>query len=1163
MEYHYGYVFSKPFFPQTGTRITVLMLIFFLPLYLSSKTLNVTLNYDLSYNKGEELSNGNGLLKYASSSTLSSGNWIRIATDSPGIYKLTFEDLVSMQVPVQGAYSANIRIHGYGGVLPENAGIERYDDIPELAIMMFDGGDNNFDPGDYLLFYSPGPNKWRYNSQNTAYEFLPNIYSDFAYYFVTVGDRQGKRISQYTQPESATTEIRHYDHRDVQNSELVNLIKSGRGWYGDLYDIVTEREYSFNNISIKQGTKLELRFSVVARSFSGSSFTLLIDGINHTLPVSPVISDYTTNFAHISTNVFTQNAPAEFSKATVKYNKSSGMDAGWLNFIEVNATADLTYRNRTLDFRAVNATENVEYLIANAPSTYQLWEVTSQITPKNVIAENQSGTLHFKSVADTVREYILASESDYKKPSFIEPVANQNLHSWSTPTMLIIAPPQFMSEAVRLATFHGNNDDMEVAVVTPQAIYNEFSSGAQDISAIRDFIKMLWHKAEPNNLPRYVLLFGDASYDFKDRIDSNTNLVPTYQSPESLHPIYSFATDDYFVCIDDHEGGNVSDVVDIGIGRLPVVTLEEAAMAVDKIIHYATARENVSGDWRNVITFVADDEDGNIHMSQADQIATMIDTTYRNYNVDKIFLDAYQQESMAGGQRSSDATAAINQRVNKGSLIINYTGHGGETGWTKEEILQVKDIVGWTNYDRLPVFMTATCEFSRYDDPERISGGEYAFLNKKGGAIALFTTARPTYGTPNFVLARNFYNIALAPVNGHMPRLGDIIRMAKVESTASDNIKKFVLLGNPALTMAYPELRVITTEINGHSIDNISSDTLKALQEVTIKGMVTDNSNVKISDFNGVVNPTVFDKPSNIVTLGSDGNTPMTFSLLRNIIYKGQVEVKNGEFEFSFIVPRDIAYNFGNGKISYYASNDQTDASGHTSIIVGGFSDGNIEDNTGPVVTLYMNDSTFRDGGFTNENPIMLAYITDQSGINTLGNSIGHDIIGILDGNTQNPYILNEYYEANLNTYKNGSITYPFFNLEPGPHTLTLQLWDVNNNPSEVSIRFNVATGNQIVLADIEAWPNPMVNDINFFIGHNQAGKELDAELAIYDLAGARVAYLGNKLLPAGYRSQVFRWDGTETGGKPLASGLYIANLRVKTPEGYVSDKSVKIIIAR
>ncbi len=1100
-------------------------------------------------------SSGNGVMRYAAKSGLAEGTWVRISVTEAGIYRLTYQDLVNMQLPVSGILSSSLKIHGYGGMLPEIAGEERYDDLPEIAITVVDGGDNRFDPGDYLLFYSPGPDEWKYHIPDSVWIYKENIYSDYTYYFVRISDEAGKRIANAGQPGSANTVINFYNYRAVVNPELYNLIKSGRGWYGDLFDIVTSRDYAFPEASLKPKTDINIRFSAVARSFKGSNFKLMLNGVEHYLPIQPVQSDYTTNFAYIATTRFIQQAPQAFNTLKVVYNKSAGADNGWLNFVEINAVALLRYNNEQYFFRNNVLRGNVEYSVSDVPAGIMVWDITDPQSPQFVKGALQGNTYLFKAYADTIREYVMFDPGKAKSPSFVEKVSNQNLHGMPTPDMLIIAPDIFINEAYRLATFHANHDGLSVSVVTPQAIYNEFSSGAQDISAIRDFIKMLWHKAEPANKPRYVLLFGDASFDYKDRLADNTNFVPTYQSPESLHPVTSLATDDFFVSIDDREGGNSNDIIDIGIGRLPVISEKQATMAVDKIIHYTTARELVNGDWRNVIAFVADDEDGNVHMAQADSLARIINSLWPQYNTDKIFLDAFVQETLAGGQRSPEANAAINERVNKGALLINYTGHGGETGWTKEEILQVKDINGWRNYNRLPVFMTATCEFSRYDDPTRVSGGEYAFLNDKGGAIALFTTARPTFGTPNFTLAKNFYETALQPMNGRMPRLGDIIRLSKQRSSATDNTKKFVLLGDPAMTMAYPEYKVISTGV---------PDTIRALDKVTITGMVTDEDGNKLNNFNGTVIPTVYDKASEITTYGSEGNTAMSFFLRRNIIYKGKAEVKNGDFSFTFIVPRDIAYQYGTGKISYYATDGVSDASGQDSdMIVGGFTDNAITDFEGPLVDLFINDSSFVNGGITDENPVLLAYVADESGINTIGNGIGHDITAILDGDTQNPMILNDYYQAEVNSFSRGIIRYPVFGLDPGPHTLTLKLFDVYNNSSETTLNFIVAGGSDIILSELAAWPNPVRDFVNFTIEHNQAGTEMQVTFNLYDVSGKKIIEKENTILPEGYRTLIYNWDGTADGIKRVTSGFYIANIKIQTSTGLSDSRSVKVIIAR
>ncbi|MFH1119610.1 MAG: type IX secretion system sortase PorU [Bacteroidota bacterium] len=1119
---------------------------------------------EIATDNSRQLKTGNKQ-EYAPASVLSKGEWFRVSVSETGLHQLNYNDLTAMGMQVAGMNSANIRIHGHaGGMLPEKAGDFRHDDLPEIPVLVSDGGDGIFNAGDYLLFYAQGPTRWKFNTETSLFEHKSHLYSGNTFYYITAGEEAGKRIQEFPQPSSTpAVTVTTYDWFKAYQPNDANLIKSGKEWYGDVFDIITDRDYTFNGFDPDVSKQAYVRLSVAARATQISTFTLKAAGKIFNLYVSPVVAEYNTAYAKVSTETFLIDQPEFSSGFNLKFNKPSSSSLGWLNFIEVNANAKLKYAGGQLSFRRTGLQGVAEYRISEVNKPVLLWDVTDPFSPGFINVVASGGQVSFKALADTLREYILSDDQSYLKPVFVEKVANQNLHGLSGYEMVIVTHPDFAQEAARLATFHAQQSNLDVIVIQPQVIYNEFSSGSQDISAIRDFMRMLRIRAGETNKPRFLLLFGDASYDPMNRIGGNTNYIPTFQSPESLHPVTSYATDDFFGCLDDNEGGLASDVPDIGIGRLPVQTLAEATMAVDKIIYYATASDKAHGDWRNVISFVADDGDGNSHMQQADMIATMIDTTYSNFNVDKIFFDAYSQVSTPGGQRIPDATEAINQRMDKGALIMNYTGHGGEVGWAHERVLEVADINSWTNYDRMPVFMTATCEFSRYDDPLMQSAGELVFLNPNGGGIALFTTSRPTFGTPNFSLARSFYDIAFSPVEGEMPHLGDLIRISKLAAGADNNSKKFVLLGDPAMKMAYPAFNVITLEINGRDIHE-STDTLKALSEITISGMIADHQGNRISDFNGLVIPVVYDKKNMVKTFGSDGSSPMTFSVRRNIIYKGKVNAVDGMFTFSFIVPRDIAYQFGPGKISYYATDGLRDAAGYfDDLVVGGFSERQLEDQSGPEVSLFMNDRKFKPGGYTDQNPVMLAFVEDISGVNTIGNGIGHDIVAILDEQSDNPFILNDFYQSDLNTYKSGVITFPFHNLSAGHHTIRVKVWDVNNNSSEATTEFVVAGSGELTLGRFEAWPNPMNDQITFEFEHNQAGQELIAELDIYTLSGSKVATLDNQILAEGFRTTVFGWDGRSSEGYLLSNGFYIGRLRIKTETGLSSEKSVKIIIAR
>jgi hypothetical protein len=464
----------------------------------------------------------------------------------------------------------------------------------------------------------------------------------------------------------------------------------------------------------------------------------------------------------------------------------------------------------------------------------------------------------------------------------------------------------------------------------------------------------------------------------------------------------------------------------------------------------------------------------------------------------------------------------------------------------------------------MAVFVTATCEFTRYDDPNRISAGEYVFLNPNGGGISLFTTARATFGGSNLSLNKGFYKYAFEKTSGGHYAMGDLIRLAKLESSSESNDMKFVLLGDPALKIAYPKYSVETLYINEKPVSSVS-DTLKALSSVSISGEIVDGSGNTISDYNGTIYSTVFDKESIVTTLGHDeGSYPQVFKLRNNIVYKGKSEIINGKFSYSFIVPKDIGYQYGNGKISYYAENGIDDATGYDErLIIGGYKNTGSNDETGPDVTLFMNDTLFKSGAITDPNPVLFAKVFDASGINTVGNSIGHDIVAIIDNNTENQYVLNDFYEADLNSFQYGKVKFPFFNLEPGKHELSLRIWDVFNNPTEAQLKFVVVDGNSIAINELINYPNPFMSETSFRFKHNKAGSPLDVEIEIYDLSGRLVAVLNQQNINDGYISTPIQWDGTSSGGVKLNGGIYIYHLKATDEKGQSTYAVKKLIIAR
>ncbi len=1118
---------------------------------------------------------------YAANSVLKTGEWFKLAVFNSGIQILTYDDLVSMGFNLSGVDPRNIRIYGNGGgILPERNDVPRFDDLKENAIYVSGENDGRFDGGDYILFYGKGPVNWTYDSINDLFIHTKNYYAGYAGYFITASLGPGKRLSS----EPSITAPADYIANDFIDynffeKDSINLIKSGREWFGDFFDVNTSYSYSFNFPNIITSKNVKIRTSLVGRSFGSTSFHIKLNGtqIKEAI-IYPVSPQYDDAYASMTNSTIQVPAPSSQMNINLLYDKKGLNAVGWLNYLEMNANRSLAFTGGQMRFRNTESINKgvSEFNISNANSQMLVWDITDFTEPKNVEGILNGSTYTYKILTDELKEFIAFDGTSYYKPESLGAVANQNLHGLGQYDMVVITNSSFEAEANRLADAH-RAEGLSVIVVIPELLYNEFSSGVQDATAIKDFMKMFYDRAGSDSLkmPKYLCLFGDGSYDNLSRISDNTNFIVTYQTQNSLDPAFSLTVDDYYGFLDDNEGGYFGGSLDIGVGRITVKSYDEAKGVVDKILNYMTKAEinpeingcsfnnNVSnyGDWRNMVCFVADDsDDGNNFMGESDVIAEKINSKYKNYNVDKIYLDAYEQVSTPGGQRSPMANSDINKRVEKGALIMNYIGHGGELGWSHEQILTVSDIVGWKNKYNTPFFLTATCEFSRYDDPKRTSAGEYVLINPNGGGVSLFSTSRLAYSGSNAAIANYFYDFIFKKTGGKYLRVGDAVRGAKNKMSCSSSVSTFTMLGDPALKLNYPELNCITATINGHPV-SVNPDTVKALVKVSISGFVGDENGIKKTDFNGLIFPTVFDKK---MLLPTKNNPPMTFYLQKNLIYKGKASVTNGDFSFEFIVPKDIAYKYGNGRISYYTHNGNSDGAGYfEDFIIGGASDNNITDNLGPEVKIYLNDEKFVSGGVTNENPLLLAYIDDTSGINTVGSGIGHDIAAVLDNSTENTYVLNEYYESDLNTYKSGKVKFPFKSLSEGNHTVKLKVWDVFNNSSETSVDFVVAASAELALSHVLNYPNPFTTYTEFWFEHNQPCCGLTAQIQIFTISGKLIKTINSYVQTHGYRADPIPWDGLDDYGDRIGKGVYIYKLRVKNDNGEYCEKLEKLVIIR
>ena len=1106
---------------------------------------------------------------YVANSVLQSGTWYRISVQKDGIYKVTWEDLSSLGVPVSGLRHANISVFGRGGgMLPEANADFRYDDLPELPIEMHAGSDDSFDAGDYFLFYATGPHKWQYDTQQQLFTHQFNIYDNKAYYFICVdaGIGEKKRIASSETNESPTQTVNTYTAYGFYEVDSRNLSGGGRNWYGTRFDGATSESYMLTlPSSVNQAGRLTV--AVAATSIRYSTFSVAVNGQSIGSVGVPALAG--ADLAEVTIRDLTLPARGGSVTVDLSYNKPTTSSVGYLDYLEWQIPCALRMESRQTPFcapQSVAPSAVSRFELSNATQNVKIWDVTD-IPFVHAMATTLSGsTMHFVDESEQLHHYVAFTPDVAYSVQTEGKVANQNLHGTSLVDMVIVSHPDFISQAERLAAFHRENDGMSVKIVTPQQVYNEFSGGSQDVTAIRDYMKMIYDKTEGAQ-PGYLLLFGRPSYDYRGIEGSCKLYVPNYQNLTIDNDNSLRANDDYFSLLDENEGGNCMGALDIAVGRFPVSSSEQARIAVDKTIRYATtsilgegSQSCNYGDWKNVATYVADDEDGVTHVGTADAVAQIAGASNPNINLDKIYLDAYRQVSYSSSARYPEVTTAINNRMNRGCLLFTYVGHGGKYGWSAERIIELTDIMGWRNRYNQPWMVTLTCEFGWYDRG-LVSPAELVFLNENGGASAMITTSRRAFTVSNDVYARHLNEVVFCKANNQPYRVGDLNKLTKNSCGGTySQLNMIYVMGDPALQLRLPTLKVVTDSVNGIAVTDFS-DTLRALSRVHVDGHIEDEFGNLMPGFSGAVYPSIYDKKQINHTLQNDPDSDyFEFEVQKSLLFKGNATVRNGRFSFDFILPKDINYAYGNGKMSYYANSSDADAAGAFSeVVIGGMSENAIVDTKGPDIELYMNDENFVNGGEVNPSPTLLVRLRDDYGINTTGNGIGHDLVAILDDGEQ--WVMNNYYEAERDSFNCGSIRYPLENLSVGTHTLKVRAWDILNNVSESELEFRVVSDQGLVLDHVLNYPNPFTTHTSFYFEHNQPGATLDILVTIYTISGKVVRTLESTQSLQGYRSDPIEWDGLDDFGDKIGKGTYLYRLRVRTQDGQQAEKFEKIVI--
>lgn len=1152
------------------------------------------------------------LTKAIEDSPFSQGVWYKIPINKAGFFQLDTQYLTELGLDPDNLDPRNIQIWGTSGhELPEPNDSPR-PTLRQFPIQVLGEEDGRFNADDRVVFYQGGVNRVFYNETLGRFEHAIHKYSELGYVFLTVGDIPGRRISTLSAT-GATPTLSSFERFSWKEEELFKAeadIKSGRQWLGQEFTTSIQQgaQVIFTDTLVGLlGSEVKIEVLLAGRALNiSSNFDLFANGSSlATIAVFPISTfDGETGLAArerlFSGSVSTSNLGGQVLELSAEYRHRTASATGWIDFVRAWYQSSFTAKNNQLLAHLKPQSQTFSRAVLDGFSSQPfVWDVSDvQNAVALPIMPNGNGfEIFFRSSIPTT----IHAQIDPFTPELGQRIANQNLTGIATfPEYIIVTSEVLLEQAQRLATYRRGRSGVEAVVVTQNQIFNEFSGGVADFVAIRDFVKHLWDVTpSPERLPKHLLLFGNTHYDYKgieakgSTTAFQTNHVFTYQTNQSFERLSSFGSDDFFGLLDDDEGAweifgrNDSDLVDrvdIGVGRIPAETVSDAAVVVDKIIEY----ENPAnfGDWRSVVTFLSDDDvsgnsnDRDLHLINADVVADQISNDSTSIRLNKIYLLSFTPETTPVGRRFPEATRQVIESVNRGTLILNYSGHGDEQVLADERVFQSELIPEFTNKGKYPIFITATCQFGRFDDTIEQSGAEKAMFFPNAGMIGSFTTTRVVFtsrnlGDNNFGLNLNLNQYLIERDDeGLPPRLGDIYRETKNTSPGFvENGRKFILLGDPYMRLGLPQRDIRIEQINGNDLD---SDTLKlqALETVALNGSVRSANEQIDADFNGQVTVTLFDGRRVVNYPEKDWTAqvcnqfnPCRYFVQNDILFKGQVTVRNGRFQTNFIIPKDIAFSELSGRVHLYAQDAAQDASGSFSrLLIQGINPQAGNDTRGPELQVYLNDEVFTDGMLVNAQPILRAELSDNSGINTAGTGVGHELLATINTSPETVLILNDFYTSDLDDFRKGSLETTLPELEAGDYTMSLRAWDVFNNLSEQQIRFSVAQTSDLVIRNVFNYPNPMTERTRFVFEHNQSsGTPISVRIRVFTLSGRPVTQLESEEITSGNLLSL-DWNGRDMDGDRIANGTYLYHVRVVSEglEGRSSaEKIEKLVIIR
>ncbi len=1095
--------------------------------------------------------------QYAAHSVLADGEWWKIGITDAGIYRIGADDIDG----IAGCTTADIAIFGcQGGALNSKNGSQRIDDLQEIPLQIVDNNGNGiFETGDYLIFFATGPNYWRYDTDLNRFTYSNHPYAATNFVFLTLKSGSHSRLTTYQQLTSTGGTVTTCRSVALHEQDLTNTHKTGQIWVGERFSgSNNQHSISLTLPAIPTGN-IKVRYNLAAVSTAPSEFKITLNGTTRSI-------NFSAGARHKITN---DEFPSNGSKTltfSLTYNYGESMANGYLDFIEVDAETPMTLNGNSTELRTAPANgAATQYQVSGTASQTRIWDITDQNSVCEMPATHNGSTMTFTGNADRWRTYLVFNAATYRTPTSISKIGNQDLHGATNPEMLIVCHPSLKSQAERLANIHSIHDNIEVLVVTQDQVFNEFSSGQRDPMAVREFLRMFRTRAQADPglvAPRHLLLFGKGTYDNKNLLGSTLPTVVTYQTYTSFDDDgTSMATDDVFTYLDDGEDVSLLCSMDVSVGRLPAKNSEEAKHLVDKIENYILRsdlmQDGIRGDWRNSVALLADDADpscgGDTVFTNSSEItARKITNLYPHFTIDKIYADAYVQQSGADGSYYPDVNNALKKRLDYGCLLLNYIGHGSSQYIGTERYMMKSNISTYANNLQLPFFITSTCTFGRYDDPGETCGAE-EFLRANGAGIACLAASRPISHVQE--VNTDMVMQALNPAN----TIGDAVRIAKNNRITTQAL---TLMGDPALRLSHPRHNVVVTAINGRTVDSLRADTALVLSTVTVEGEIRDNNGLLVNDFDGILYPEVYDRPKETHTLANDNEGyEVNYALQNSLLYKGRTTVSGGRFSYQFTVPRDVAFKFDKARLSHYAKSVSEDATGaYLNLWLGGFDESVTISETRPEIELFMNDTNFRNGGITDANPTLLAVLYDSIGINAVGSGLGHDITAVLDNNSNNILILNDFFETDISNEHLGRIKYSLTGLSSGRHTITLKAWNIFNYSNSKDIVFYVH-GNDTATTHFDASPNPASERVSLRMEHNCKGTVANALLEVFNMQGLKVMERTPAVSADGYVVGPVDWNLCSDGGTKVAPGIYIARFTITTQDGERITDNGKIII--